>query len=74
MDLDYNTNSGLWTEPEGVQMRPIDFGGVQGIDYLDYQFGAPGIDPQTPSCIPAVLMLARSYTGHLLRRDGKEHD
>jgi len=43
MDLDYDVNNGKWSEPEGVEMRPIDWGGVMGVGYLDYQFGIPGM-------------------------------
>jgi hypothetical protein len=42
MDLNYDADTHAWTEPDGVEMRPIDFGGVMGVDYLDYQFGNPG--------------------------------
>jgi len=39
--LRYNPENNTYRNPEGVDIRGIDFGGIKGISYLDYIFGFP---------------------------------
>lgn len=41
LQISYNTSTGNYTNREGVNIRPTDFGGVKGVAYLDYKFGIP---------------------------------
>jgi len=39
IDIFYNETTNTYYNNPGVQTRPIDWGGVSGIDYLDYELG-----------------------------------
>ncbi|GAM18537.1 hypothetical protein SAMD00019534_017120 [Acytostelium subglobosum LB1] len=41
MNVHYDNNTGDFSNAPGVLMRPMDFGGLNGIDYLDKAFGFP---------------------------------
>lgn len=41
LDVDFHPDSGNYTNTEGVEMAPADFGGMKGVAYLDYVFGLP---------------------------------
>jgi len=41
MKVFYNANNNTYTNTWGVEMRGIDFGGTEGVAYLDYIFGFP---------------------------------
>lgn len=43
MDVFYNTTSDSFYNQEGVEVRPMDFGGMKGIDYLDHDDLGNGI-------------------------------
>jgi len=39
IDIFYDNKTNTYSNNKGVNVRPIDFGGVSGIDYLDYELG-----------------------------------
>jgi lysophospholipase III len=41
MQMSFNPASGVFSNAEGVETRPADFGGIKGVDYLDRAAGIP---------------------------------
>jgi lysophospholipase-3 len=41
LNVTFDPATGNYTNTEGVQMRPTDFGGIEGVAYLDYKWGIP---------------------------------
>jgi pimeloyl-ACP methyl ester carboxylesterase len=41
LQIEYNETTNDYHNPEGVTTRAADFGGLKGVDYLDYIFGFP---------------------------------
>lgn len=41
LEMDYNVTSKTYMNTPGVEVRPADFGGLKGVEYLDYKFGIP---------------------------------
>jgi len=41
LNVTFDAATGNYSNTEGVQIRPTDFGGIEGVAYLDYKFGIP---------------------------------
>jgi len=47
MGINYNSNNDTYSNNKGVNVRPLDWGGLSGIDYLDRIFG---VEVGSPRC------------------------
>ena len=65
MDMRFDEGSGTFQDAQGTTVRVMDFGGVKGIDYLDYIFGVP----DTYSAYFASVIKSLEQVGYKVGQD-----
>ena len=60
LKVNYNKTDGSFTNRQGVEIRPIDFGGFGGIDYIAMQFEIP-IQPSVYTAVFHDIAKSRGY-------------